>query len=121
MLLPLKPLLASRISAVALLCSASAEFRKGFEVVVFEVVDALLELVVLDVDEELDDEDELDDALEELPDVDCGLVGWKKLLPAPNPILRALGPPTDMDAAGSFAVITSLPLVSSQAVTCAFP
>jgi hypothetical protein len=42
-------------------------------------------MLVLDVD----DEDELDDALEELPDFDCGLVGWKKLLPAPNPILRA--------------------------------
>ena len=81
MLVPLKPLLASRISAVALLCSASAEFRKGFEVVVFEVVEAPLELLVLDVDDE-----ELDD---ELLDVDCGLVGWKKLLPAPNPILRA--------------------------------
>ena len=83
MLVPLKPLLASRISAVPALCRASAEFRKGFDVLAFEVVDVL----VFDVEEEL--EDELDDELEELLDVDCGAVGGKKLLPAPNPILPA--------------------------------
>jgi hypothetical protein len=116
MLVPLKPLLASRISAVPALCKASAEFRNGLEVVVFEVVDVLVELFLLEVEE-----GELDDELEEPVEVDFGAVGWKKSLPAPNPILRALAPATKTDAFGSFAVITSLPLVSSQAVTCALP
>ncbi len=89
MLLPLRPLLASRISAVPLLCRASAEFLKGFvEADLVEVVDALFEPPVLDVDDELD-EDEPDDELEALLDVDCGAVGWKRLWPAPNPILGA--------------------------------
>jgi hypothetical protein len=84
-------LLASRISAVALLCRASAEFLKGFvdADIVVDVVDGLVELLVLDVEEELDDEDEPDDELEELLDVGVGAVGWKKLLPALNPILGA--------------------------------
>jgi hypothetical protein len=89
-LLPLKPLLASRISAVALLCSASAEFRNGFvEADFVEVVEALVELPVLDVEEELDDEDEPDDVLDELADFGGGTVAMKKLFPAPNPILGA--------------------------------
>ena len=86
-LLPLRPLLASRISAVALLCSASAEFCNGFlEVDFAEVVEPLAELPVLDVEEELDDEDEPDD---ELADVGVGAVGVKRLFPAPNPTLGA--------------------------------
>ena len=76
---------------------------------------------MLGFEEELDDEDEPDDGLEALLDVDCGAFGVKKLLPAPNPILGALAPPTSMVAVWFFAVSTSLPEVSSQAVTCALP
>ncbi len=90
MLEPLRPLLASRISAVPLLCSASAELRNGFVEVDFaEVVEPLAELLVLDVEVELDEEDEPDDELDELADVDVGAVGVKRVLPAPNPILGA--------------------------------
>ncbi len=89
MLLPLRPLLASRISAVPLLCSASAEFRKGFVGVDFaEFVEALAELPVLEVEEERDDEDE-DEPDDELADVGVGAVGVKRVFPAPNPILGA--------------------------------
>jgi hypothetical protein len=88
-LLPLRPLPASKISAVAELCSARAEFRKGFvEADLVEVVEELGELLVLDFEEELDDEDEPDE-LEALLDVGVGAVGVKKLFPAPNPRLGA--------------------------------
>jgi hypothetical protein len=91
-------LLASRVSAVEPVCRASAEFVKGFvEADFVEVVDELAELLVLDVEEELADE-ALDDELEELLDAGVGAVGWKKVLPAPNPILAALSPPTNMVA-----------------------
>jgi hypothetical protein len=83
------PLLASRISAVLLLCSASAEFLKSVvEAACAELVEVLAELLVLDGEEELDDEDEPDE-LDALLDVGVGAVGVKKLLPAPNPILGA--------------------------------
>jgi hypothetical protein len=89
MLVPLRPLAASRTSAVPLLCSASAEFRNGFVEADFVEVLAALELLALDVEEELDEEDEPDDELEELVDVGVGAVGVKKLFPAPNPMLGA--------------------------------
>ena len=74
---------------MAELCSARAEFRKGFvEADLVEVVEELVELLVLDFEEELDDEDEPDE-LEALLDVGVGAVGVKKLLPAPNPRLGA--------------------------------
>jgi hypothetical protein len=90
-LLPLRPLLASRISAVPLLCSASAEFRNGFVGAEFfaEDVEPLAELLVLAVELELDDEDEPDGEFDELADVGVGAVGVKRVLPAPNPILGA--------------------------------
>ena len=92
-LLPLKPLLASSISAVPVLCSASAEFRRSVAeaVAALVVVDELVELVD-PVPEELDVADELDEEVsDELLDVEAGVgaVGWKKLLPAPNPIFCA--------------------------------
>ena len=96
-LLPLKPLLASSISAVPVLCSASAEFRRSVAeaVAALVVADELVELVD-PVPEELDVEEELDE--DELLDVEAGVgaVGWKKLLAAPNPIFGAKAPPTDM-------------------------
>ncbi len=85
MLLPLNPLLASRISAVPLLCSASAEFRNGLvETDFVEVFDVLLEL-----DEELDADDDEDAELDVLFGVGAGVVAVKKLFPAPKPILGA--------------------------------
>jgi hypothetical protein len=44
----------------------------------------LLPDVLVEVDEE-----EPDEVLELLPEAEVGVVGWKKLLPAPNPTLPA--------------------------------
>jgi hypothetical protein len=89
------PLLESRVSAVLPVCSASAEFSRpaaADAVLVFVVDVAELELealVALLLDVLVDEADELDDVLEELPVVAVGVTGWKKLLPAANPTLAA--------------------------------
>jgi hypothetical protein len=96
-------------------CKASAEFSSRLvalddvlfdeadvlEDEVVELVDELEELPVpdvVDVEEEPEDEGEPDDELEDPPDGDVGAVGWKKLLPVPNPILAASAPATCMVA-----------------------
>jgi len=77
-------------------CRASAEFSRPtalddvlvFVADVLDVAELAEELVVLLEPDGLV-EDEPDDVLEELPEVEAGVVGWKKLLPAPKPILAA--------------------------------
>lgn len=58
---------------------------------VLDVAELDEELVVLLLPDVLveDEEDEPDEVLEAPPEAEVGVVGWKKLLPAPNPTLAA--------------------------------
>jgi hypothetical protein len=116
-------LLDSSVSAVLLVCRASAEFiRKlalevpdvlvdDFDVLEDELADEFEELEELPVPAELDVVDAVGEAL----------VGWKKLLPGANPTFAAFVPPTEIMAVSFWPVMTSLPLESSHAVVCALP
>lgn len=122
-MLPLMPLLDSSVSAVLLLCRASAELSKkpalellavlvdDFDVLEDELADEFVELAEPPVPAELDVLDELG----------AGAVGWKKVLPVANPTFAALVPPIVIMLVSSLPLITSLPLLSSHAATCALP
>jgi hypothetical protein len=96
--------------------AAAALVEVLVEVLLVELPDVLEELVALD-DEALDELEELE-VLEEL---DEPAVGWKFWLPRPKPMSDAKVPLTDTDFLSSLAVITSLPLLLSEAVTKALP
>jgi hypothetical protein len=93
------PLLESRISAVPPVCNPIAEFSRlaALDVVLVFTAD-VLDVAELD-DEPVvplppdvlveDEEDAPDEVLEPPPEAEVGVVGWKKLLPAPNPTLPA--------------------------------
>jgi hypothetical protein len=122
-------LLASSVSAVPVLCSARAEFSKKLAV---EVADVPVDDVDVVEDELVDEFEELEElpALEEFDVVDApdvvdeleeGVVGWKKVLPEPNPKFAALVPPTVIIWVSFSPLMTSLPVLSSHAATCALP
>jgi len=69
--------------------------------------------------EELDESvEELDESVEEL---DEGVIGWKKVLPEPNPTFAALVPPTEIVAVSFLPLMTNWPLLFSHAATWAWP
>jgi hypothetical protein len=115
---PVEPVLPSRNSAVAPVCSASAELNKpavmGFEVLavdelpgplVEEPADADVELV------EVPDVPELLDVLELLDAGGVGGVGRKVWWPVPKPISDANSPPTVTESLLFLPVMTRLPLL----------
>jgi hypothetical protein len=135
-ILPLRPLLDNSVSAVLPVCRASAEFSRKLAVELPAVVVDEFDVLVDEFDaledepadafedvEELPVPEELD--VGDVPDVADGseeaAVGWKKVLPAPNPTFAAFVPPTVIMVVSSLPLITSLPLLSSHAATCALP
>ncbi|MGA9321888.1 MAG: hypothetical protein WBW06_12620 [Xanthobacteraceae bacterium] len=115
--LPLSPLADNSVSAVLPVCRASAEFSKKLAPEVDELVvddadeldDELVEPDEPPVPEELDVPDEPDvvdepDAVEEPEE---GAVGWKKVLPTPNPKLPALVPPIVIKAVSFWPLMVS--------------
>jgi len=122
-------------------CSASAEFNRKLAVELVDVlvddpdaledepVDEFDELEELPLPEELDvvDEpvEELDEPVEELDEpveeLDEGVIGWKKVLPEPNPTFAALVPPTEIVAVSFLPLMTNWPLLFSHAATWAWP
>jgi hypothetical protein len=129
MILPLRPRLASNISAVPVVCSAAAEFLRRLaaeavdavfdeaDVLDDELPDGLAELEELPALEDPDVADDADvaEALEE------GAAGLKKVLPVLNPTFAAFVPPTRTVAVWFLPLTTSLPWGSSQAATWALP
>lgn len=123
-MLPLMPLLDSSVSAVLLVCRASAELSKKLvlELLAAVLVDDfdVLEDVLADEFEELA-EPPVPAELDALDELGAGAVGWKKVWPVANPTFAALVPPIVIMLVSSLPLITSLPLLSSHAATCALP
>ena len=79
-----------------------------------------VELLPLEAPGVVDEPDAVDEP--EVPDVlEEGVVGWKKVLPAPKPIFAALVPPTEIVAVSFSPLTTSWPVLFSHAATCALP
>ena len=111
---PLEIPLESRVAVALLTCNSGDELNNT-ALEVAEAVDDPELLVALD--EELVDEV---DALEELLAVDAGVVGAKLSFDAPKPTSEAKSPATDIVSVLFWAATTRWPLLSSQAVACAF-
>ena len=113
--MPAAPLLASRSSALLAVCSARAELLGKPEEELPDVLPDEPAVLLVPADEAADEAD-----VGGLEGVEAG-VGENWLFPTPKPIAEANVPPTSTESELYCPVSTRLPLLLSDALTCALP